>query len=191
VRISSADQAKAAAALLRRSDLGMGWGGGQTQTSSLTPPDSPGFRPKESDLVVTGHADARFQFQQGVVELDQDVEVLASERAVRTDFSRSISPQLATCLAYQLKHISGVVSASVSRIQFPPLGSVSAVYRAELTVKTKHGVARAVIDYVFFGHGRVEYEFTVRAPAETRDQLGRFEVGLAQILLQRAEVAPA
>ena len=37
----------------------------------------------------------------------------------------------------------------------------------------------------------MEYEFTVIAPAGARDQLARFELGLAQILLRRAGAEPA
>lgn len=186
VKLTSADQARAKAALLRSSDLGMGWTGGVTRPEPLTPPDCPGFSPKESDLVVTGHADAVFRFQRLGVELDQDVQVLATESAVATDFDRTISPRLGGCLAYQLKKLAGVSGVTVTRVPFPQVGSVSAAYRAELSIKTPRGVARLVSDYVFFGQGRMEYEFTVVAPANTRDQLTRFEAGLAQILLRRA-----
>jgi hypothetical protein len=191
VRISSADQAKATAALLRRADLGAGWVGGPVMTSPLTPPDCPGFSPKQSDLVVTGHADARYVFQQLGVELDQDVRVLDSVEEVQTAFSRTISPGLGRCLEYQLGKLAHVTDVTVTRLPFPPTGSVSAVFRAELTVKTSKGLARLVSDYVFFGAGRTAYEFTVIAPAESRDQLARFELGLAHILLRRAGAQPA
>ena len=191
IRITSADQAKANAALLQRADLGAGWVGGPVKTSPLTPPDCPGFSPKASDLVVTGHADARYIFQQVGVELDQDVEVFSSPEAVQTDFSRTISPGLGRCLEYQLGKLAHVADVSVTRVPFPPTGSVSAVFRAELTVKTSKGLGRLVSDYVFFGAGRTEYEFTVIAPADSRDQLLRFELGLARILLRRAGIQPA
>ncbi|HUK45359.1 MAG TPA: hypothetical protein VLV28_08685 [Gaiellaceae bacterium] len=191
VRISSADQAIAKAALLRRSDFGAGWLGGPIKTSPLSSPNCPGFDPKESDLVVSGHADARYRFQQGGVELDQDVQVLESQASVLTDFARTISPQLANCLAYQLGKLPNVVRASVTRVPFPPTGAVSAVYRAEIAVKTARGQGSLLSDYVFFGEGRVEYEFTVIAPVGARDQLAQFEVGLAQILLRRAGATPA
>jgi hypothetical protein len=191
VRITAADQAKATAALLRRSDLGMGWLGGPVKPSPITPPDCPGFSPKESDLVVSGHAHAIYVFRQGGVELDQDVQVLTNDAAVRTDFDRSISPQLARCLAYQLGRVPGVSEVSVIRIPFPPVGTVSAAYRAEMVV-TRHGHSiHWITDYVFFGQGRTEYELTVVAPAETSDQLSRFEVELAQSLLRRAGAEPA
>ncbi len=59
VRINAADQAKADASLLRLKDFGVGWAGGPKTPSKLTAPSCPGFNPKESDLVVSGHAEAR------------------------------------------------------------------------------------------------------------------------------------
>ncbi len=104
VRITRAGQAKAAGLLLRLSDLGSGWQGGATKPSPLVAPNCPGFNPKESDLVVSGHADARFTLPAEGVVLVQDVEVLASAAAVRTDFARTIRPQFPPCLAYELEH---------------------------------------------------------------------------------------
>src|SRR5262245_55531116 len=156
VKITSADQAKARAALLRPADFGAGWLGGPIKTSPLSPPDCPGFDPKEYDLVVTGHADARYTFKGvTVVELDQDVQVLRSEQDVHADFSRSISPKLAKCLARQLGQLKNVVGVRVTRSPFPAVGSVSAVYRAEIDVQTPKGKATFLSDYVFFGAGRM------------------------------------
>ena len=189
VRITSADQAKARTALLRREDLGAGWLGGPIKTSPLSPPDCPGFDPKESDLVVTGHADARYTTPG--FELDQDVQVMKNEADVQTDFARSVSPRLSKCLAYQLAKLKNVLAVRVVRMPFPPTGSVSAVYRAVLEVQTPRGRGTLLSDYVFFGQGRVEYEFTLIAPLGARDQLTKFEQGLAQILLRRAGTGTA
>ena len=184
VRITPADQAKARAALLRTTDFGAGWGGGPIKTSQLSPPNCPGFDPKESDLVVTGHADARYTT--AGIELDQDVQVMKDAAAVQTDFARSISPKLAKCLAYQLGKLKNVVGVHVERLPFPPTGDVSAAYRAEIDLQTPKGRGTLLSDYVFFGQGRVEYEFTVIAPVGARDQLAQFEHELAQGLLRRA-----
>ena len=102
VRFTNADQAKASAALLKPVDLGAGWAGGPIPASPLTSPDCPGFSPKESDLVVTGHADARYSFKKAGVELDQDVEVLSDADSVMKDFARTVSPGLGKCIAFQL-----------------------------------------------------------------------------------------
>jgi hypothetical protein len=186
VRFTNADQAKASAALLKSVDLGAGWAGGPVQASPLTPPDCPGFSPKESDLVVTGHADARYTFKEAGVELDEDVEVMSSDGSVMKDFARTISPQLGKCIGFQLEKTANVTSVSVARVPFPKTGAVSAAYRATLGVRTAHGQGKLLSDYVFFGAGRVEYEFTVIAPVGAGNQLERFEAGLARILLRRA-----
>ena len=185
VKITSADQAKAVAALLQRTDFGAGWAGGPVKTTPIAPPNCPGFDPKESDFVVSGHADARYVFQQAGVELDQDVMVLDSPASVIEDFRRTISPKLAGCFALQLEKLPNVTSASVVRVPFPPIGSVTAAYRALINMRSGGKRATLVTDYVFFGDGRTEYEFTVTAPPSAREQLSRFELALAQILLRR------
>jgi hypothetical protein len=191
VRIRSADQARAVAALLRQSDFGAGWQGGQTKASALRAPSCPGFDPKQSDLVVSGHADARFTFPGEGAVVEQDVEVLASAAAVRKDFARTIRPQLPPCLAYELQHSANVVSAAVGKVPFPPTGAVSAAYRATVVVHRLRLRGVLVSDFVYFAKGRVEYLLEVSAPLGQQDQLGRFELALAQILLKRAAGAQA
>jgi hypothetical protein len=191
VKITSADQAKAVAALLHRTDFGAGWTGGPVKTTPIAPPNCPGFDPKESDFVVSGHADARYVSQVAGVELDQDVMVMDSAASVLADFKRSISPKLAGCLELQLEKLPHVTSAHVLRVPFPPIGSVTAVYRAMINVRSGTKRGTLLSDYVFFGDGRTEYEFTVIAPPGVRDQLSRFELQLAQILLHRASTTTA
>jgi hypothetical protein len=191
VKITKADQAAAVAALLRQSDFGAGWRGGPTTPSKLTAPSCPGFNPKESDLVVNGHAEAKFSFPQSGVEFDQDVQVLATPEAVQKDFARTVRPQLAECLAYQLRKASNVTRVTVSKIQFPSVGTVSAVYRATILVQGPNGAAKFLSDYVFFGEGRLEYAFNVVAPVGAGDQLVRFESAMAEILLKRVGAAAA
>jgi hypothetical protein len=191
VKVTTADQAKAVAALLHRTDFGAGWHGGPVKTSPITSPNCPGFDPKESNFTVSGHADARFTFTQAGIELDQDVMIFNSPRSVRQDFARSISPQLASCLAYQLGKMQNVTHVKVMRLPFPPVGDVSAVYRAFVGVQGggRHGTLLS--DYVFLGDGRTEYEFTVIAPASAGDMLTRFEYALSQVVLKRASKGSA
>jgi hypothetical protein len=185
VSIRKADQERAVAGLLKLSDFGMGWQGGSTAPHKLSSPNCPGFNPKESDLVVNGHAEARFAYPRGGVTLGQDVQVLASESAVRTDFARTIKPPLARCLAYQLKHTPHVVSVRVARIRFPEVGTDSAAYRATLVVKDGSRTVMMYDDYVFFGSGRYEYALNVVAPVAAGEQLVTFEAAMAQILVKR------
>ena len=116
---------------------------------------------------------------------------MKDEAAVLTDFSRSISPKLAQCLAYQLGRLKNVTAVRVLRLPFPPTGAVSAVYRAVIELQTPNGRGTLLSDYVFFGQGRTEYEFTVIAPLGDRDLLTQFELVLAQRLLRRAATGTA
>lgn len=193
VRIAKDDQARAQSALLRLSDFPAGWSGGPKTPSPLTAPKCPGFDPKESDLTVTGHAEARFTTARGGVILDQDTQVLASSQAVETDFSRTMQPALVGCLAYQLKS-SGkgeVTKVSVKKLAFPNKGSVTAAYRANVVVHTAGHNASIVSDFIFVGVGRLEYSLNIVAPAGESAQLTPFEEAMVQILVKRANATGA
>jgi hypothetical protein len=189
VRIVRADQLKAEAALLKLKDFGVGWTGGKRTPSKLTAPKCPGFDPKESDLTVTGHAEARFTYTRGSVVFDQDNQVLESDKAVNTDFARVIQPKLKDCLAYELKQ-SGkgqVVSVVVRELPFPKLGTHSAAYRGTMVLRAGGGrTVTFVSDFVFIGQGRYEYSLNVVAPAVLGGELASFEQSIAQKLVKKA-----
>ena len=187
VRITKADQAKAEAALLQLSDFGVGWTGGKRTPSKLTAPKCPGFDPKESDLTVTGHAEARFTYARGSVVFDQDNQVLKSSDAVATDFSRVVGPKLGDCLAYELKSSDkSVVSAAVRTLSLPKLGDVSAAYRATVVVRVGGHKVTFIRDYIFIGIGRLEYSLAVDAPAVLGKQLVAFEQAMARNLIKKS-----
>jgi hypothetical protein len=188
VRIQHADQMRAERALLALKDFGVGWTGGKRKASKLTAPSCPGFDPKESDLTVTGHAEARFTYSKGSVVFEQDNQVLESEKAVQTDFSRVIRPQLKDCLAYELKK-SGrgrVVSVDVRELPFPRMGTVSAAYRGTMVLNIGGHKVTFVSDFIFIGQGRLEYSLNVVAPAVLGGELVSFEQSLAQKLVEKA-----
>jgi hypothetical protein len=188
VRIQREDQLKAEAALLKLKDFGVGWTGGQRTPSKLTAPKCPGFNPKESDLTVTGHAEARFTYAQGSVVFDQDNQVLESAQAVSTDFKRVITPKLKDCLAYELKQ-SGkgqIVSVTVKELRFPRLGTQSAAYRGTMVLRAGARTVTFVSDFIFIGQGRYEYSLNVVAPAVLGNELMSFEQSIAQKLVRKA-----
>ena len=187
VRITRADQAKADAALLRLGDFGVGWTGGQRKPSKLTAPKCPGFNPKESDLTVTGHAEARFSYAHGSVVLDQDNQVLESTDAVAKDFARVIRPELPDGLAYQLKSSNkSVVSATVRTLAFPRLGDTTAAYRATIVLRVGGRKITFIRDYIFIGIGRLEFSLAVDGPAVLGRELVAFEHAMAQNLVKRS-----
>jgi hypothetical protein len=189
VRIVRADQLKAEGALLKLKDFGVGWAGGRRTPSKLTAPKCPGFDPKESDLTVTGHAEARFTYARGSVVFDQDNQVLESEKAVTTDFARVIQPKLKDCLAYELKQ-SGkgqIVSVVVRELAFPHIGTQSAAYRGTMVLRAGGGhKVTFVSDFIFIGQGRYEYSLNVVAPAVLGGELASFEQSIAQKLVKKA-----
>ena len=186
VRLTRADQATAVRSLLTLSDFATGWKGGRTKPDPLAAPSCPGFDPKESDLVVTGHADASFTYPSSAVSFGQDVQVLQSAADVRTDFSRSIGASLGHCLAYRLGRQKDVTAVQVVRERFPSVGSISAAYRATLTLRDGKRTVTVTDDFIFFGVGRTEYSFNVAAPAQLADQLGSFEWSMASLLAKRS-----
>jgi hypothetical protein len=188
VRITRADQEKAEAALLKLKDFGVGWTGGPRTPSKLTAPKCPGFNPKESDLTVTGHAEARFTYARGSVVFDQDTQVLESAKAVSTDFARVIQPKLKDCLAYELKQ-SGkgqIVSVVVRELPFPRLGTETAAYRGTMVIRAGTRKVTFVSDFIFIGQGRLEYSLNVVAPAVLGNELASFEQSIAQKLIKKA-----
>jgi hypothetical protein len=120
------------------------------------------------------------------VQISLDTQVLESAEAVRTDFARTVQPPLADCLEYQFKQgPSNFASVTVDPLDFPRIGSATAAYRATILVRTDGRTARVLSDFVFFGHGRMEYSLNVVAPARYRSQLVPFEADMARILVKR------
>jgi hypothetical protein len=185
IRIDADDQAWASGSLLRAGDFPPGWHGGETKPVKLNGTGCPNFDPKVSDLVITGHANASFANRRAGVQVSLDSQVLQSAADVRTDFTRTMQPALADCLAWQLKKGPNITSVKVERIDFPKLGTVSAAYRGVITVKTRTGTAKVISDFIFIGDGRLEYSLNVFAPAGLLPQLLFFEADMARIIVKR------
>jgi hypothetical protein len=190
VRIDPQDQVSAKRALLRATDFGPGWRGGATKATKPTGPDCPGFDPKASDLVITGHAEASFDNPRAQVQVSVDVQLLDSPESVRLDFTRTIRPKLADCLASIVRRSTNhPASVHVERLDVPTVGSVSAHYRATVALSVSGKVVKAVSDFFFVGHGRMEYSLNVAAPARFLPQLVPFELDIARLLVRRSGTA--
>lgn len=109
LRYNSTDQAAARAATLRRSDLQQssrwnGWRRGATKVT-LAPTTCPTLRPRVSDLVITGAADAWWEQGPGFPDgpsLDNRSRVFATARMANLDVRRSWPPTALRCLREQL-----------------------------------------------------------------------------------------
>jgi hypothetical protein len=97
------DDAKAAAVLLQRSDLPQRWKvlkGGRVKPDEtpLTSKDScDGYLPKQSDLSITGDAEARYSDSQAVLVIDTSVSLFKTAAMASADWSRESRGNTATC----------------------------------------------------------------------------------------------
>ena len=186
VRLNSADQAAARAAVLRRGDLGSGWTGGARKAPPPSTVTCPGYQPKQSDLVRTGAAEARFQHT-GLV-LQTDAQVLKTRTMVARDWQRSVAdPRSVNCLRHMLsKQLpSNERLVSFGRRAFPRLAKYSAAYRMLVRVHAQGQTVLVVVDLVTVGRSRTELTLTMSAPAAARRVLPAAEVRVARALLAR------
>jgi len=186
VRLNSADQAAARAAVLRRGDLGSGWTGGARKAPAPSTVTCPGYQPKQSDLVRTGAAEARFQHT-GLV-LQTDAQVLKTRTMVARDWQRSVAdPRSVNCLRHMLsKQLpSNERLVSFGRRAFPRLAKDSSAYRQVVRVDGQGQKVLVVVDLVVVGRSRTELTLTMSAPAAARSSLPAAEVRVARALLAR------
>jgi len=186
VRLNPADQAAARAAVLRRGDFGVGWSGGARSPAPPSTVTCPGYEPKQSDLVLTGTAEARFQ-NTGLV-LQSDAQVLKTRAMVARDWHRSVvDPRAAACirhtLAKQLPSSERLVS--FERRAFPRLAQYAAAYRMLVKVQAQGQSVLVVIDLVLVGRSRTELTLTTSAPAAARTAIAAGEVRVVSALLRR------
>jgi len=189
IKYNRADQAAAAAAVLRRSDLGPGWTGGRTKPDLSPAPKCRNYQPKQSDLVLTGAAASEYQTPKGIDFLSQ-VQVLRTARMVRLDWQRSVAtPGAVSCLRTSLARSLGSRAKLVSfaRIPFPRVGTYTAAFRAVVDVPVPgRGKVRVIVEVAAFGRRRSEITLTGGSPASARAEVAAAERRLARKLLGRA-----
>jgi hypothetical protein len=161
-RITPADQAKARSILLKRADFVAGW-----KRVPATPDSEdlvcPGFNPNESDLTLTGEAEAEFEHTQGVVSVSSFSEVFVSKADALKSWTRNDKPAVARCIGHFFRE--GATDAgtqvkivSAGRMAFPKLAPRRSAFKvvARVTV-TANGQPQTVpftIQFLALGHGR-------------------------------------
>jgi hypothetical protein len=189
VRLDPADQAAARAAVLRRADLGAGWTGGAKKPDPPSTLTCPGYEPKQSDLVLTGAAESRFQHT-GLV-LQTDAQVLKTRAMVARDWRRSVvDPRASSCFRHMLTRQlpAGESLVSFKRRAFPHLAQYAAAYRMLVRVRAAGQSLLVVIDLVQVGRSRTELTLTMSAPVAARAAIAAAEVRVARTLLARVRV---
>lgn len=170
-RITPADQAKARSILLKSTDFVAGW-----KRTPATPESDficPGFNPDESDLTLTGEAEADFERSGGGVAVYSYSEVWASKTDALKSWTRSDKPAAARCLGYAFRKGAESEGAlvkivSAGRMTFPKLAPRTAAFKvvARVTI-TESGQTQTVpiaIQAVALGRGRGDVSFAAISP---------------------------
>ena len=184
-KINKADQAAADSSLLKLSELPapFTWKGGKTSSpsSSGSSFNCKSFKPKSSDLVTTGKADATFTAQG--VQLEDHVVVLQTAKMVSDDFGRTFVPALVPCLTTTFAHnIPGLVVLKAGRVTFPQVAKYAAAYRIifKITPKGKPS-EEGIVDFIALGGGRKELSLLFTAILGNATQVKNGANGMAVI----------
>lgn len=192
-RVNPADEAAARSSVLKRSDLppGFGWKATRNPSASAgaaTSHTCQGFNSKDSGLVTTGSADAKFTGAGTVI--DSSAEVLATPGMVAADFRRTYVPSLASCLARFFESGTGNKAKIVSstKIGFPRYAPYTAAYRIVYRVTVKGAAVQGVVDLVALGGGRKELSLLFLAVVGPPSQTAQGERGMSVIEQRLAAV---
>jgi hypothetical protein len=188
VSFTAADLAAARAAVLHRADLGTagGWTGGARKPDLSSTMNCPAYAPRQSDLVVTGAAEA--DYHHAGLELQSDAQVMKTRTMVALDWRRTVTaPKAFSCVRTMLARSlpAGERLASFAKQPFPKLTPYTAAYRALVDVSAAGQHALVVADIVLVGRSRTELSLSVEAPAAARSTLPAAELRLAKALLAR------
>jgi len=189
VSFTASDLAAARAAVLHRADLGTvgGWTGGVKKPNLKATLSCPGYAPKQSDLVLTGAAEA--DYHHSGLELQSAAQVMKTRSMVALDWRRTVtSPKAFPCVRSTLAKSlpAGERLVSFQKQPFPKLAQYTAAYRALIQISAGGQHALVVADIVLVGRSRTEISLSVEAPAAARSTLPAAEVRLARALLARA-----
>jgi hypothetical protein len=190
IHLTNAGQAAARAAVLTKADLGTapGWTGGAKKPDLSSTPPCPGFRPKQSDLVVNGAAET--VFKQPAIQFDSEAQVLQTAHMVKLDWQRTvIAPQILPCLRIAVAKSAGTSAhvTSIRRTAFPRVATFTSAIRILLDVKTSGSTTPVTVfvDVVLVGRGRTEITLTTTAPLLASSAVRAAEIRLARILAAR------
>ena len=191
---SGPDTKLANAIVLRRSDFAANrnWSGGPVAPNvPFRPPCAPSvFDPKQSDTVMTGVAEARYELEG--ISFDNQVQVMKTERMAVLGWKRWAVPGFTRCLESGIRAAGGV-PFSVRRVAVPNVGSFAAEYRVLIDFASGN---RTAYDLLLISDGRVRL-FVVtsaslgpagqgpKALAEAEAELQAVEVALAEGIAKR------
>jgi hypothetical protein len=160
-RLTSADQARARAMMLKRSDLPAGFrverSGGKKPHADCSQAVS------EADLTLTGEAEGRL-LARGTVSLNSAAQIYASVADANASWRRGTSAAGTRCLADLLRSTfsgQGIRVASLRRFAFPNVAERTVAYRATLSADGPQGPVPVYADFIVMKRSRALAEVFV------------------------------
>jgi hypothetical protein len=156
-KVAPADQAAAAAAVLKLSDIasGKGWTGGAIKPDrSPDTPDCPNVVVKVSDLVVTGDAESKFKYQGGVGSIHTSSGVFRTTDMLEDYWQRDTgNPAVIACSRKSVEKSVQKYGRLVSfkELALPRIGSHTLAYRAHIRYDKGPSM---LFDIIVFTSGR-------------------------------------
>jgi hypothetical protein len=162
VRLRPADVALAKRAVLQQDDVGPDWVRVAAPKQSDAQFACGSFRPDFSSFTITGQASASYRISSPPgAQIDSTVAVFQSRSQAAGDFRRGAKPQLATCLADQVRRAfrgypKGIRGRLVSSkmVTAPELGERSAAYAITAQISGNGVSMRVFVDVVVVQRGR-------------------------------------
>jgi len=183
---TAAGNAQAKAEVVRRADFGKGWSGGFTKPD-LRSHEPCSYRPKQSDLVVVGAAESRWEKLTRAV--DSQAQVLRTAAMAARDWRRTvIAPQELPCLRQSFRKLLGSHGKllSIRRVAFPHLAARTYAFRIRANVDDgAGGTVPFESDAVALSAGRNEVSLLLTAAGSDRSSLRADELRLARVLAHR------
>jgi hypothetical protein len=188
IDLTSAGQAAARAAVLKRADLGSSgaWTGGVVKPNLSSQFPCPSFQPKQSDLTLIGAAETVWKGTG--LEFNSEAQVLQTPEMVRLDWQRTVlAPQVLPCLRAGLaKQFSGASRlVSFNQIAFARIATYTQAYRAVVEFKNTTATVPVMVDVVLVGRSRTELTLTTSAPLAEKSAISAAELRLARLLVSR------
>lgn len=191
IRFTAEGQAAASAAVVARADLPVGadWSGVAVKPNLASAPLCNGWNPKQSDLVVNGAAEMRWQST--ALIFDSQASVLKTPTMVKLDWQRTmLAPQTDSCLRKTVKDQLPVTASLVSfkRLAFPQVATYVRAYRALLDIAGSVSSVRFMTDIVVVGTGRTELTLLTVAPSSKTRAVYADETRIVRRLVSRARL---
>jgi hypothetical protein len=160
-RITKADQARARAILVKRTDVGPGY---LVQPGTAPEPHLDCAQSvSTADLTLTGDAEGT-QFVRGTVIVGSSAQVYESVADASAAWRRGTSAAGIQCLKTYLRRgyeMQGLRLVSVAKLSFARIAQRTIAFRAVLTGTTPQGDVRVWIDFVVLSHSRAHAQIVV------------------------------